>query len=80
MNCQAELETTKEVFREKFGDEPKKDDLTLMVPKRDDPSIQIFVFFPEEAKVGVKTIKTYAERMKQEGVARAIMVVQSNLT
>lgn len=40
---------------------------------------QIFVFFPDEAKVGVKTIKTYAERMRNEGVFRAIMVTQVRL-
>ena len=40
----------------------------------------MFVFFPEDAKVGVKTIKNFAERMKSEGVARAIMVVASQLT
>ena len=41
---------------------------------------QIFVFFPEEDKVGVKTIKTFAERMRNEGVARAVMVTQANMT
>lgn len=41
---------------------------------------QIFVFFPEEEKVGVKTIKTFAERMRNEGVSRAIMVTMSNMT
>ena len=41
---------------------------------------QIFVFFPEEEKVGVKTIKTYAERMRNEGVSRAIMVTIANMT
>ena len=43
---------------------------------QDDPTDQIFVFFPDEVKVGVKTIKQLAERMRSEGVQRAIMVVQ----
>lgn len=38
------------------------------------------MFFPEEEKVGVKTIKTFAERMRNEGVNRAIMVTQINMT
>jgi DNA-directed RNA polymerase I, II, and III subunit RPABC1 len=42
--------------------------------------VQIFVFFPEEEKVGVKTIKTFAERMRNEGVSRALMVTMSNMT
>ena len=42
--------------------------------------MQMFVFYPNEDKVGVKTIKTFAERMKSEGVFRAMMIVQANLT
>lgn len=38
------------------------------------------MFFPEEAKVGVKTMKTYTNRMKSENVFRAILAVQQNLT
>lgn len=75
-----ELLLSKDQFREKFGDEPKREDLVLRKTKRSNPNEQIFVFFPEEAKVGVKTIKTYAERMKAESVTRAILVVQQNLT
>ena len=49
-------------------------------PPQDDPTEQIFVFFPDEPKVGVKTIKLLAERMRNEGVQRAIMVTQANMT
>lgn len=77
---QKELERTKDEFRNEFGDEPRRDDLTVFVPKVDDPTEQIFVFFAEEPKVGVKTIKTYAQRMRDESVARAIMVIQASLT
>ncbi|KAL0040104.1 hypothetical protein WJX79_006487 [Trebouxia sp. C0005] len=77
---QDDLEETRDIFTQKFSDEPKRDDLTLLAPKQEDPTDQMFVFFPNEDKVGVKTIKTYAERMKSEGVARALMVVQANLT
>ncbi|KAI9112888.1 hypothetical protein K1719_016205 [Acacia pycnantha] len=42
--------------------------------------IQIYVFFHEEAKVGVKTMKTYTNRMKSENVSRAMSVVPKNLT
>jgi DNA-directed RNA polymerase I, II, and III subunit RPABC1 len=47
---------------------------------RDDPTNQIFVFFPEEVSVGVKTIKTYIERMGDTGANRAILVYRQNLT
>ncbi len=36
--------------------------------------MQIFVFFPDDVKVGMKHIRTLAERMRSEGVQRAIMV------
>lgn len=50
------------------------------VPPQDDPTDKIFVFFPEEPKVGVKTIKNLADKMKSDNAQKALMVVQSNMT
>ena len=77
---QDDLTTTLDAFRDRHGDVPKKDDLTILVPKADDPTDQIFVFFPEDAKVGVKVIKTFAERMRAENVFRAVVVAAAPLT
>lgn len=75
-----ELNMTRDDFQGRFGDDPRRDDMTLLNPKQDDPTEQIFVFYPEDLKVGVKTIKTYAERMRNEGVSRAMMVTIANIT
>eukprot|EP00887_Chlorella_sp_A99_P004833 scaffold4.g4833.t1 len=80
---------TLEGFKERFGEEPRRDDLLLLVERQarppaerhpDDPTIQTFVFFPDEVKVGVKTIKALAERMRSDSVSKAILVVQGNMT
>lgn len=43
-------------------------------------SDMMFVFFPEEPKVGIKTIKTYCTRMQEDNIHRAIIVVQTGMT
>ena len=40
----------------------------------------MFVFFPDDPKVGIKTIKTYCQRMQEENIHRAIIVVQFGMT
>ncbi|XP_042504449.1 DNA-directed RNA polymerases II and IV subunit 5A isoform X1 [Macadamia integrifolia] len=75
-----EINMTKAQFIDKFGESVKREDLVINKTKRIDTSDQIYVFFPEEQKVGVKTMKTYTNRMKSENVFRAILVVQQNLT
>jgi DNA-directed RNA polymerase I, II, and III subunit RPABC1 len=54
--------------------------LTIFVEKADDESNQLFVFFPEDEKVGVKPIKVYTDRMRTENVSNAIMVLRVDIT
>ncbi|KAF7813857.1 DNA-directed RNA polymerases II and IV subunit 5A-like [Senna tora] len=75
-----EINMSKSEFRNKYSENMKREDLVINKAKKDNSSDQIYVFFPEEAKVGVKTMKTYTNRMKSENVFRAILVVQQNLT
>lgn len=67
-------------FREKFGEHPDRESLTMLVEKADDPSQLLFVFFPSDEKVGVKPIKTYTDRMRAEGVGSAILVLRVDIT
>ena len=53
-----------------------------MVMKYNDPADQLLVFFPDETtqKVGIKTLKTYCERMQAEKIHNAVIVVASGMT
>ncbi|CAM6072682.1 unnamed protein product [Sphagnum tenellum] len=75
-----EVAMTKEEFREKYGEEPKREHLVIRKTKRSNAAEHIFVFFPDEAKVALKTIKTYHARLMAENVQRAILVVQQDIT
>ncbi|KPP73030.1 DNA-directed RNA polymerases i II and III subunit rpabc1-like [Scleropages formosus] len=82
---QDELDQTLDEFKSQFGDKPsegrpRRTDLTVLVAHNDDPTDQMFVFFPEEPKVGIKTIKMYCQRMQEENITRAIIVVQMGMT
>ncbi|XP_061350595.1 DNA-directed RNA polymerases II and IV subunit 5A-like [Gastrolobium bilobum] len=75
-----EINMSKHEFKSKYGENMKREDLVINKTKKDNSSDQIYVFYPEEVKVGVKTMKTYTNRMNSENVFRAILVLQSNLT
>ena len=40
----------------------------------------MYVFFSDVAKVGIKPIKLYIQRMETDGVSRAVIVVQEGMT
>lgn len=42
--------------------------------------IGVFCIDAEESKVGIKTIKMYCQRMQEENIARAVIVVQTGMT
>ncbi|EHA8586268.1 DNA-directed RNA polymerases II and IV subunit 5A [Cocos nucifera] len=75
-----EINMNKRQFLEKFGEGVKREDLVINKAKKNEPADQIYVFFPNDPKVGVKQIKQYVERMKAENVTRGILVVQQALT
>ncbi|ETV98036.1 hypothetical protein H310_09332 [Aphanomyces invadans] len=75
-----ELHRTPEGFTAQFGENPTRDTMTILVEKVDDPSDNLFVFYPEDPKVGVKPIRNYCNRMKDENVTKAILIVQDGIT
>jgi DNA-directed RNA polymerase I, II, and III subunit RPABC1 len=40
----------------------------------------MFVFFPEEPKIGIRTIKAICQQMQEQNITRAIIVVQTGMT
>lgn len=40
----------------------------------------MFVFFPEDPKIGIKTIKAICQQMQEQNITRAIIVVQVGMT
>ena len=64
----------------RYGDQPKRNDLTILAEHETDAEDQLFVFLPDDDKVGVKTIKQYCEMMKEASVSHAILVVKQGVT
>lgn len=78
---QDELEETFEQFQSQYEDvKPDRNELTILCAHHNNMDDKIFVFFPDEPKIGVKTVQNYASKMEEEQVHRAIIVVRTGLT
>lgn len=82
---QAELDQTIDQFKQEFGNKPSEGrparcDLVILVNHTEDPTDQMFVFFPDGPKIGIKSIRTYCKRMQEEEITRAIIVIQEEIT
>lgn len=54
--------------------------LNFVVAHGKNPDKKLFVLFPEDLSVGVKPIRSYLERMNEQGVYRAIIVYRQTMT
>ena len=57
---QSDIDMPEDDFKEKYGEAPMREQLTVLVQQREDPTQQVFVFWPQDPKVGVKPIKRCA--------------------
>ena len=80
-----ELEQTLEQFKQTYGDkpsqgEPSRSKLLVLVSHNDDATNQMYAFFPDDPKIGQKTVEAYVKKMEEEEITRAVIVVRDGLT
>merc|ERR1719473_393993 len=80
---ESEINMTFEKFRQRFHDNPPKDELTILTSRSENIEDQIFVFFvesePGKKNISNSTILGYYQRMKSEGVLRSILILPMKL-
>ena len=80
-----ELDQTFDEFKQQFSHHSSaglssRSELNLIVSHGKEVTNQMFVFFPDEEKVNLATVKRYFNKMQAENVHRSIIVVQQGVT
>lgn len=78
---QDELDQTFDQFKNQYENRyPDRAELTILCAHHNNADDKMFVFFPDEPKIGVKTVQNYVLKMEEESVTRAIIIVRLGLT
>lgn len=77
-----DLNSDYETFENKFEQEYKnnRENICIISPHSDNASDTIMVFFPNDDKLSIPTIKQYIVTMKTQNVSRAVVIVKQDIT
>ena len=75
-----QLELSQEDFVSEFGESPSCSQLSKVFVSCNDPEVKLSVFFPNEKKVGVASIRGFLEEIVMQNIYNAIVIVQSSMT
>ncbi|CAK8533983.1 unnamed protein product [Lathyrus sativus] len=77
---ETDINMSRQEFKSNFSDHMKREDLFINKSHKNDPSDKISVFFVNDAKIGVKTVRGIIQRMLTENVFRGVLICQNPLS
>eukprot|EP01084_Bolivina_argentea_P223254 377781_1 len=75
-----ELNKSFHTFKTEYDERPSRVEFKIYAVHQDDTSNNILVFFPEEEKLGVPTIKEVCKTMEENEVTKGIIVMKIEVT
>merc|ERR1719192_1670213 len=75
-----ELNKSFDSFKSDYDERPTRVEFKIYAVHQDDDTNNILVFFPEEEKLGVPTIKEVCKTMEENEVTKGIIVMKVDVT